>query len=135
MRVDTQTLVVDVPKETLFEFLANPENLPRWAVKFCHTIRPKDKATWWVRGCLGEIPIRYSTDSRSGVIDYHVAGPAGEGVIPTRVVPVGPRSAYVFTQAQPPGMTDESFHEQVENLKEELKVLKELMESNGGARR
>jgi hypothetical protein len=132
MRSDTQTLIVDTPKEVLFDFLATPENLPKWAVKFCHAIRPRDKTSWWVQGCMGEIPIRFSTDPVSGVIDYHMPAPTGEGVIPSRVVPVGNRSAYVFTQFQPPGMADDAFQEQVEALKEELQVLKRLMESKDG---
>ena len=113
----------------LFEFLAVPENLPKWAIKFCHTIRPRDKGWWTVQGCMGEIPLRYVVDRDSGVIDYHVFTPAGEAVIPTRVVPVGTRAAYIFTQFQPPDMPDDAFRGQVQSLKDELQILKRLMES------
>ncbi len=129
MKSDTQTLVVDASPKRLFEFLAEPENLPKWAVKFCHTIRPKDNEWWCVQGCMGEIPLRYVVDRDSGVIDYHVFTPAGESVIPTRVVPAGAGSAYIFTQFQAPDMPEEAFRGQVESLKEELKILKRLMES------
>ena len=128
MKSDTQTSVIEVSPKGLFEFLAAPENLPKWAVKFCHTIRPKDKKWWSVQGCMGEIPIRYEADRNSGVIDYHVSTPNGEVVIPTRVVPVGTGAAYIFTQFQPPDMPDETFRGQVESLKEELRILKRLME-------
>jgi hypothetical protein len=117
MKSDTQTLVVDASPRGLFEFLAAPENLPKWAVKFCHSIRPQDKEWWCVQGCLGEIPMRYVVDRDSGVIDYHVSTPAGEAVIPTRVVPVGAGAAYIFTQFQPPDMPDEAFRGQVQSLK------------------
>lgn len=129
MKSDTQTLVVDASPKDLFEFLSLPENLPKWAVKFCHSIDRKDKDWWRVQGCMGEIPLRYAVDRASGVIDYHVSTPDGEAVIPTRVVPLGAGAAYVFTQFQLPGLPDDAFQGQVESLKEELQILKRLVES------
>jgi len=127
---DTQTIVIQTTPDQLFDFLAMPENLPKWAVRFCHSIRPMDKGWWVVKGCMGEIPVRYASDRRSRIIDYHVRTPGGEAVIPTRVVPAGARAAYIFTQFQPEGMPDGAFQEQVDSLKDELKVLKSLVEKD-----
>lgn len=129
MKSDTQTLVVDASPQDLFEFLSAPENLPKWAVKFCHSIHRKDREWWRVQGCMGEIPLRYSVDRALGVIDYHISTPDGEAVIPTRVVSLGTGAAYVFTQFKPPGLPDDAFRGQVESLKEELQILKRLVES------
>ncbi|MBI3857995.1 MAG: hypothetical protein HY293_20135 [Planctomycetes bacterium] len=129
MNSDSQTLVVNAPPGELFEFLAAPENLPKWAVKFCHSIHPRDRGGWCVQGCMGEVLLRYAVDRASGVIDYHVATPGGEALIPTRVIPLGAGAAYLFTQFQPPGLPDEAFREQVASLKEEFRILKRLMES------
>ena len=129
MKTDTQTLVVQASPKDLFEFLAAPENLPKWAVKFCHAIRRRDERWWLVEGCMGELPVRYVSDPASGIIDSHLSTPDGEAVVPTRVVPVGKGAAYVFTQFQSPGMPDQVFQGQVESLKEELRVLEGLFES------
>jgi hypothetical protein len=51
MKSDTQILVVDASQKDLFSFLAVPENLPKWAVKFCHTFRPRNEE-WWCWLCL-----------------------------------------------------------------------------------
>ena len=129
MKSDTQTVVLDTSRDQLFDFLASPENLPKWAVKFCHSIRKKERDWWLVTGCLGEVPVRYESDRRTGVIDFHIATPHGKAVVPSRVVPAGRGAAYVFTQFQAEWMPDPAFLEQVESLKEELLVLKGLLET------
>ena len=39
MRHDTQSVEIDVPPKDAFEFVAQPENLPRWAAGFAKAIR------------------------------------------------------------------------------------------------
>ncbi len=54
--------------------------------------------------------------------------PDVEGVAYSRVLPNGEGSEYLFTQFQAPGMPDEVFQGQIESLKGELVLLKDLME-------
>lgn len=129
-RSDTQAVTVHASAEQLFDFLANPENLPKWAVGFCHAIRrdDADDGCWVIRTAQGEVGIRYVTDRRLGVIDFHISpAPGVEAAAFSRVLPNGTGSEYVFTQVQSPGMPDEVFDGQVAALGEELRILQALV--------
>src|SRR5262245_30478886 len=109
MRSDTRTVTVAIGYEAVFAFLADPANLPRWAVGFARGIR-REGDRWIVQTGHGEVPIRYETDVERGVIDFHMTpAPGVEAVAFSRIVPNGDGVEYVFTQFQTPGMSDEVF--------------------------
>jgi hypothetical protein len=127
MRADTQAVTLDAPPTTVFEFLADPENLPRWAVGFAHAVR-RDGDMWRVRTAQGEVGLRLAADSAGGTIDFHiVAGPGVEVVAYSRVIPAPEGAVYVFTQLQEAGMPDAVFDGQVRALRDELVVLQAIM--------
>ncbi len=127
MRSNTQHITINVDHRTLFEFLADPNNLPRWAVGFCRAIR-RDGDHWFVQTSQGEVAVRYVTHADLGVVDFYLSPAPGIEVDAfSRIVPNGDGAEYVFTQFQAPGMPDEAFEAQVSALKEELVVLRALM--------
>jgi hypothetical protein len=135
MRADTQAVTLDAPATTVFEFLADPENLPKWAVGFAHAIR-RDRGSdgdaggdaWRVRAAQGEVGLRLTTHGRLGTIDFHMTPAPGVDVVAySRVIPSPEGAVYVFTQLQPPGMPDAVFDGQVRALREELAVLQRIM--------
>lgn len=127
MRSDTQSVTIKAPAGQVFDFLADPENLPRWAVGFCRSIR-RDGQGWVAQTMQGDVAIRYVTDRALGVIDFYISPvPGVEGVAHSRVVPNGAGAEYVFTQFQAPGMPDPAFEANVAALREELVVLRALM--------
>jgi len=127
VRSDTQTVTIEAHAVQVFEFLADPENLPRWAVGFCRSIR-RAGGRWIAQTAQGDVGIRYVTDPTLGVIDFCISpAPGAEVVAYSRVVPNGDGAEYVFTQFQAPGMPDHVFEANVTALKEELVVLKALM--------
>lgn len=126
MRSDTQTVTIPASYEQVFDFLANPENLPRWAVGFAREVR-RDGEGWIVSTGHGEVPVRYETDARLGVIDARLeVAPGVEVFGRSRLVPNGDGVEYVFTMFQAPGMSDEVFAGQVAALTDELQVLRAL---------
>ena len=126
MQSDTQTVTISAGYERVFDFLAKPENLPRWAVGFAREIR-RDGDGWIVLTGHGEVPIRYETDARNGIIDFHLEpAPGVDAVAHSRLVPNGDGVEYVFTQFQSPEMSDEVFADQVEALADELQLLSVL---------
>jgi hypothetical protein len=129
MRSDTQSVTLPADHTEVFDFLANPENLPQWAVGFCRSIRP-DQDRWLVDTGHGEVPMRYIADPTLGVIDFHFT-PAleVEAVARSRVVPNGDGAEYLFTQFQTPGMPDEVFEAQRSTLADELEVLRMLFKA------
>jgi len=128
MRSDTKTTSIDAAPERVMAFLGNPENLPRWAVGFAKSIR-KDEEGWVVTTSSGEVGIRVEADPSSGVVDFFMfLAPGVEAIAGSRVLPRGGGSEYVFTQFQPPGMSDEVFEKNVQAVTHELTVLKALLE-------
>jgi hypothetical protein len=117
----TVTAVLDAPKEVVFDYLSQLENLPDWATDFAQELKYEDGKAKVVNG-LGEFFFRIEADAETGVIDMY-AGPTEDelALFPTRVVPLGEdKSAYCFTMFKAPGMPDELFESQYESLRREF---------------
>ncbi len=128
MRSDTRTISIDAPPEEVFRLVADPANLPRWAVGFALAVR-QEGGRWLVRTGAGELALRVQACEEAGVVDFWIsAGSGAAALAASRVIPRGAGSEYVFTQFQAPGMPDEAFAQSVEALQRELVVLKAIAE-------
>lgn len=128
MRVNTQSITVAAPPEKVLQFVADPANLPEWAVGFAQEIRHED-GQWIVTSPQGDVGLRVDVDRARGIVDYAMSpGPGVEVTAFSRVLPNEHGSEYVFTQFQPPATTDEDFDGQIEALGQELQVLQGLLE-------
>jgi hypothetical protein len=117
----TVTAVLDAPREDVFAFLSNVDNLPLWATDFARELKYEDGQAKVVNG-LGEFYFTIDSDPATGVIDMR-AGPSENemALFPTRVVALGPtRSAYSFTMFKAPGMPDALFESQYQSLQREF---------------
>jgi hypothetical protein len=115
------TTVLDADARTVFDWMADIENLPAWATEFARELRQEDGRHKVVNG-LGEFFFAIRADPGTGVIDMF-AGPTEDemAVFPTRAVPLPDgRCAYTFTMFQGPGMPDELFEAQHASLEREL---------------
>lgn len=124
MRHHTVTAVFPAPKERVFAYLADVENLPRWATEFARELRVVDGRHKVVNG-LGEFWFRIESDPATGVIDM-LAGPEEDQLarFPARVVAIGEAaSAFTFTMFQAPGQPDEQFEGQYASLLREFENL------------
>jgi hypothetical protein len=129
MKSHTVTAVLDAPKEDVFAFLSEIDNLPTWATEFARELRFEDGKAKVVNG-LGEFYFSIDADVESGVIDMY-AGPSEDELMlfPTRVVPLSDgRSAYSFTMFQAPGMPDDLFESQHESLRREFENIRRAVE-------
>jgi hypothetical protein len=117
----TVTAVLDTPKDAVFDYLAQLENLPEWATEFAQELTYESGDAKVVNN-LGEFYFRITADPKTGVIDMY-AGPTKDdlALFPTRVValPDG-RSAYSFTMFKAPGTPDDLFESQYESLRREF---------------
>lgn len=121
MKSRTATVVLPVPRDVAFAYLAEIENLPRWANEFARELVVVD-GKHKVRNGLGEFFFQIEADPDTGVVDM-LAGPTEEelALFPTRVVPLpGGSSAFTFTMFQAPGQPDELFESQYSALVREL---------------
>ena len=76
MRADTKSISIQATPSKVEEFVANPQNLPRWAVGFAKAIHRKN-GRWFVTTGAGDMEIRIEADSRSGVVDYFMSPTPG----------------------------------------------------------
>lgn len=128
MRADTQTISIDASSAKVVRFLADPRNLPRWAVGFARSIEER-QGQWIVQTGTGEMPLRIDADEKCGVVDFWLSIALGvEALAASRVIPRGPWCEYTFTQFQAPGMPGEHFELSIKAVEHELKVLKALAE-------
>ena len=121
MQSRTVTTILQAPRERVFAYLADIENLPAWATEFARELRVVDGRHKVVNG-LGEFFFEIRADEETGVIDM-LAGPSEEelALFPTRVVPLGPgTSAFTFTMFQGPEQSDELFEGQYASLRREF---------------
>ena len=117
----TVTAVLDAPKDVVFDYLSQLDNLPDWATDFAQELKYVDGTAKVVNG-LGEFYFTIAADRETGVIDMY-AGPTEDelALFPTRVVPLGEgKSAYSFTMFKAPGMPDELFESQYDSLRREF---------------
>jgi uncharacterized protein YndB with AHSA1/START domain len=131
MRTNTQSITIESSPADVFAFVADLEQLPRWAIGFAKEVREQD-GHWYVRtGSGDEIELRAVTSPEHGVVDYLMSPQPGVEVpAATRVVPNGDGAEYVFTMFQPVGMPDPVFDQQAAELGRELVVLKANLESS-----
>jgi uncharacterized protein YndB with AHSA1/START domain len=72
----TVTVLLDAPKEDVFAYLADVENLPKWATEFARELRYDDGKAKVVNG-LGEFYFELDADPDTGVIDMYAGARGG----------------------------------------------------------
>jgi hypothetical protein len=128
MRADTKSISIQASPSKVAEFLADPQNLPRWAVGFAKAVR-NENGQWLVTTGTGEMRVRIEADCRSGVVDYFMSpAPGVEVAARSRVMPNGLATEYSFTQFQSTEMPDEVFEKSILAVQHELTVLRALLE-------
>jgi hypothetical protein len=134
MRTETVTTILDSPRDEVFRYIADVENLPRWATEFARELR-HDQDGYTVVNGLGEFAFEIHADATTGVVDMF-AGPDRErmAVFPTRAValPDG-RTAFSFTMFQTADMPDELFESQYRSLCREFENIEREFGEGGAA--
>lgn len=129
MRSNTEQVAIAAAADDVFAYVANPEKLPSWAKGFARAVQ-RDGDRWVVVTPGGDVGLQIDSDPNSGVVDYVMEfAPGMEATALTRVVSHGEGAVYVFTQLQAPGMPDEMFDAQIQELREELPQLRSLLEA------
>ena len=83
MRHHPFSLLLGAPRATVFNFLADIENLPRWAGGYCERIG-LSRGRWLGLTVHGELYLEIEADAHTGVIDLH----AGEEHERTHLLPL-----------------------------------------------
>jgi hypothetical protein len=127
MRSKTITAVLSAPHDEVFAYLADIENLPRWATEFARELK-QENGDYKVVNELGEFYFEIRADKGTGVIDMRAGATKDQlALFPTRTVELsGDQTAFTFTMFQTPGMPDELFASQYESLTREFENIKAL---------
>ena len=110
MNIRTIAVTVSAPRDAVFNFLADIENLPKWAGPWCERLG-LERGRWWALTAEGEQVVDMETSAGTGVIDLH-AGPSPERrtAVPIRVFALSPRRTLVsFLVIESPDQTPEAY--------------------------
>ena len=120
---------IDRPASAVYDFAADPHNLPRWAAGLAGATVERDGDDWVTQSPMGRVRVRFTPRNELGVLDHDVTLPSGETVHnPLRVIGDGDGCEVVFTVRQRPDMTDEAFERDAAAVAEDLATLKSLLE-------
>ena len=110
MNIRTITLTLSAPRDTVFNFLADIENLPRWAGGYYERLALQ-RGRWWALTAEGEHVVDLETSAGTGVIDVR-SGPLPERMtlMPIRVLALSARHTLVsLTVIAAPDQTAPAF--------------------------
>jgi hypothetical protein len=114
-----------------YEFLAVPENFPKWASGLGRSLR-KVGDEWVAETAEGPVKVRFSERNSFGVLDHTVTLPQGTSVyVPLRVVARERGCEVVLTLFRRPGISDEKFAADAEWVARDLRAAKRILEDNG----
>lgn len=113
----------------VYTFIANGENVPRWAAGLGTKIR-RAGGDWLAEGPVGTVRVRFTPPNDFGVADHDVVLENGVTVHnPIRVVPNGSGSTVIFTLLRQPGMSVEQFNQDAQAVERDLATLKAILDA------
>lgn len=124
----TLSMRIECGFEEAYEFLAVPENFPRWASGLARSLE-RAGGEWIAQGPDGPVRVRFSERNPHGVLDHHVTPEAGKEIhIPLRLIRNGGGCEILLTLFRAPGIGDEAFERDAEWVMRDLNALKSLLE-------
>jgi hypothetical protein len=128
---DVQSIYIQAPPTKVFDFIANPENLPKWTNAF----KEADRQSALLSTPNGDLKIGLTTKTNreSGTIDWYLSLPDGSlGTAYSRVVSApDKRTIYSFILIAPPAPIEKIegvLVQQMELLRNELQKLRSILE-------
>ncbi len=128
----TKTVQISCTANRGFSFLADPTNMPKWAIHNLKSIRPAETGVWDIETPRGPGRFVPHFDAKHGVLDHEFIDPReGSWAVPARIVPIGPSaSVYTITLTKPEGMPTNAFMQGMTLMDDELQKLKDVLESD-----
>lgn len=124
----TITVYIDRSPQEVYNFAADPANVPRWAVGLGTAIEQVN-GEWVAQTPDGPVTVRMTEPNPFGIMDHSVRIPSGEEVYnPMRVVPHGAGAMVLFTVFRRPEMTAEQFAQDTAAVDRDLHTLKQVLE-------
>ncbi len=133
LKSKTLSISINSKPKTVYEFVLNLENLPKWAKMFCRSIKLLNGE--WIAEVLQEqAKVRITKRNDFGILDHYVkllSSPnVDEVFVPMRVVQNGDGSEVIFTIFELAGMAEERYAEDIRMVEQDLKNLKSIVEES-----
>lgn len=130
---DVQGIDVNVPRDEVLAFIADPEQLPRWTNAFA-SVSP-GRAVMRTPGGEVAIELNVETSPEQGTVDWRMTFPdRSVATAYSRVVELDrDRCIYTFVLTPPPVPLEQlegALSEQSRTLAEELRTLKRILENH-----
>lgn len=123
---------IDRPAREVYEYAADPANLPEWASGLGQAVENID-GRWYAESPMGRVEVAFAPRNEYGVLDHDVTLPTGEVVYnPMRVIADGDGCEVVFTVRRRAGMSDEEFAGDGAAVAADLAGLKRICEARAG---
>ncbi|SMG40409.1 SRPBCC family protein [Agreia pratensis] len=120
--------VISASPQSVYEFAANPDNLPSWASGLAQSDVTREGDTLWVESPMGRVSVRFVEPNEFGILDHDVTLPSGVSVTnPVRVMSHPDGAEIVFTVRQL-DLTDDEFERDAVTVGEDLDRLRRLVE-------
>ena len=121
--------VIATTPERVYNFAADPDNLPKWAGGLAKADVRRVADTLVVDSPMGEVTVRFGSRNGFGVLDHDVALPSGTTVNnPLRVIAHPDGAEVIFTVRQIE-LTDDEFDRDCRMVARHLEMLKRALES------
>jgi hypothetical protein len=126
--------VISASPQAVYDFAANPGNLPKWASGLAQSEVTREGDTLCVESPMGRVTVRFVARNEFGILDHDVTLPSGVTVInPLRVVSHPNGAEIIFTVRQL-DLADDEFDRDVRTVGEDLDRLRRLVEDATGPR-
>lgn len=120
--------VIRRTRDEVYEFAANPANLPTWATGLANTPVTIDGDRLIAESPMGQVTVRFVPHNDLGVLDHDVTLPSGTVVNnPVRVLS-HPNGAEILFTVRQIELTDEEFEHDLVTVAEDLKRLAQVLE-------
>jgi hypothetical protein len=124
------SIAIERPADEVYEFLAQPDNFPKWASGLGTSLRKADAdGEWIVQTAEGPATVRFSERNTFGVLDHAVTLGSRSVYVPLRVVRSRTGCELVLTLFRQPDTSDEKFAADAEWVMRDLAAAKRLLES------
>lgn len=132
-RSETLSVAIQTSFDKAWTFIVNPENLHLWTVDFALAPPTKEGKMYQVKTRRGQVELFVQSDRDSGTIDFYFGRDGKYSCSPSRLIPNDEEVLFIFTQFEPKDAPAGLFKKLVSNVRKELKILKEHLESGNGS--
>ena len=129
-RSETLYISIKTPFDKAWDLISHPENLNLWTVDFVLSSPKRKGDVYQVETKRGFIDLFVKSNQETGIIDFYFGRDGQYACSPSRLLKNDDGVLYIFTQFEPTIPAPELFEKLVSNVRKELLILKDILESN-----